>query len=71
MKRSLFASLFLVAMCAIASGSHATPAAAPASPAGVTAPKFGACRWYCNSGRSFTTLKACQAVCGAECEEIC
>lgn len=69
MKRSLVASLFLVAMCAIASGSRTTSAAPAAG--GATAPQFGACRWYCNSGQSFTTLKACQAVCGNECEEIC
>lgn len=72
MKRSLMASLFLVAMCAIASGSRATPpATSSATPASATAPQFGACRWYCGS-KSFTTLGACQAACSNDvCEEIC
>jgi len=70
MKRSLFASLFLVAMCAIASGSHTTRSVT-ATGAGVTAPQFGACRWFCDSPTAFKTEAACEATCSHECEAVC
>jgi hypothetical protein len=65
MKKLIIAPLMLAALFAVVGGARQPVAAAP------TAPEFGDCRWYCNSGRSFTTLKACQAVCGNECEQIC
>ena len=72
MKKSLFASLFLVGMCAIASGSHATraTAATSATPA-QAAPQFGACHWVCDGPTAFKTATACQASCAHECEVLC
>ena len=67
MKRSLIATLFLVAMIAVASGSRAAPSAPEA-------PRIGGCRWFCDTtGKAFTTLGACAAACGgpASCEEVC
>ena len=56
----------LAGLFAISGGASASaPAPAP------TDPEFGACRYYCNSGRSFTTLSQCNAVCPGECEQIC
>lgn len=72
MKRSLFATLFLVGMCALATGSQAasparTTTIAPAAPA----PQIGGCRWYCGS-KPFLTRSACDAACTTDvCEPIC
>jgi hypothetical protein len=64
MKKLIIAPLLLAALFAVIGGQRPV-AAAPA------APEFGACRFYCNNGVSFTTLSACQAVCRPECEQIC
>jgi hypothetical protein len=64
MKKLIIAPLLLAALFAVIGGQRPV-AAAP------TAPEFGACRWYCNNGVSFTTLSACQAVCRPECEQVC
>jgi hypothetical protein len=64
MKKLFIAPLLLAALFALTGGQRPV-AAAP------SAPEFGACRWYCNSGASFTTKSACQTACGPECEQIC
>lgn len=64
MKKLIIAPLMLAALFAVASGAQKSASAAP------TAPEFGACRWYCDSGVSFTTKSACEAACGA-CEQVC
>lgn len=69
MKRSLIATLFLVVMIAVASGSRAAPPAATPE-----APQFGGCRWFCiTTGKAFTTASACATACGgpANCDEVC
>jgi hypothetical protein len=63
----LIATLFLVSMVTMASGSRAAPPAAP------SAPQFGGCRWFCDTtGKAFTTARACATACApASCEEVC
>ena len=71
MKRSLFAALFMVSLCAVTTGSQAAPSASTTvEPASSTAPQFGGCRWYCGS-QAFLTQSACQVVCSSACDEIC
>jgi|KBSSwiStaDraftv2_1062776.scaffolds.fasta_scaffold3006512_2 hypothetical protein len=66
MKKLIIVPLMLAALFAISGGASASgPAPAP------TDPEFGACRYYCNSGRSFAKLAECNAVCPGECEQIC
>ncbi|HEX8112689.1 MAG TPA: hypothetical protein VF516_33390 [Kofleriaceae bacterium] len=68
MKRSLIATLFLITMIAVASGSRAAPSAAP------EAPQIGSCRWFCTTtGKAFSTASACATACGgpAACDEVC
>jgi hypothetical protein len=70
MKKFIIAPLLLAAVFSV-SGAVSGGASASATAPGPSDPEFGACRWYCNSGRSFTTLSACNAVCPGECEQIC
>lgn len=66
MKKLIIVPLMLAAMFALAGGASASqPAPGP------TEPEWGACRWYCNDGRSSSTRAACEAVCPGECEQIC
>ena len=66
MKKLIIAPLMLAALFAVSGGANASqPAPSPPDP------EWGACRWYCNNGRSFTTLSACNNVCPGECEQIC
>jgi hypothetical protein len=64
MKKLFIAPVLLAALFALTGGQRPV-AAAP------SAPEFGACRWYCNNGVSFTTKSACTAACGPECEQVC
>jgi len=66
MKKLIIAPLMLAALFAVTGGASASgPAPTP------TDPEWGACRYYCNSGRSFQTQSQCDAVCPGECEVIC
>jgi hypothetical protein len=65
MKKLIIAPLMLAALFAVTGGTQKSASAAP------TAPEWGTCRWYCNSGVSFKDLSACRAVCGNECEQVC
>jgi hypothetical protein len=69
MKKLMFATLSLVGMFAISSGTGTrTAAAAPDEP------QIGACRWYCYDGgttKTFVTQAACDAACSSECDQIC
>ncbi len=70
MKKLMFATLSLVCMFAISSGTTGTRVAAAAA----DEPEIGACRWYCYQGgssKSFVTEGACQAACSTECDQIC
>ena len=60
MKKSMFATLSLVCMFAIA-GGNGTPPAAAAAP---TEPEVGTCRWFCGPfTKSFASGPACEAAC--------
>ena len=67
MKKLIIAPLMLAALFAAVSGDARASLPTPAP----TDAEFGACRFYCNNGRSFTTLAGCNAVCPGECEKIC
>jgi hypothetical protein len=59
MKRSLVASLFLIALVAIAGGSRVAPVAAAPAPPGI-----GACKYICPTVDGvFTNLNACTQAC--------
>ena len=70
MKKLIIAPLMLAAVFSVSgaiSGGASASALAPAP----TDPEFGACRYYCNNGRSFPRLADCTAVCPGECEQVC
>jgi hypothetical protein len=67
MKKLIIAPLMLAALFAAVSGDARASLPTP-SP---TDAEFGACRWYCNDGRSSTTRSRCDAVCPGECEQVC
>jgi hypothetical protein len=67
MKKLIIAPLMLAALFAAVSGDARASLPTPAP----TDTEWGACRWYCNDGRSFSQKSGCQAVCGNECEQIC
>jgi len=67
MKKLIIAPLMLAALFAAVSGDARASLPAP----GPTDTEFGACRWYCNSGRSFVRKADCDAACPGECEQVC
>ena len=68
MKKSILASLALVALFAVSTSASGTQPAAAAP----QAPQIGGCRWFCDAKpTAFLTLRECTRVCGQGCEEIC